>query len=393
MKPVKNAWRIVCVREIASKITDKVFVSSTILTVVLIVASILIPFWMNSNNKTNEYSLGLMSGSQGQQIAQAAQDQLELAGAGLSLRTQTFASEQEAQSALEEGEVDAYFAPRQQGWELVFEQDVSQNLFNLMQQASTSYTLAANAQEQGVDLARLTAGSQLSSRVIQEDTQAQAAARILGIVFATLFYLTSLTVGQLISMSVVEEKQNRIVEIIASAIPVRQLLLGKVVGNIVLFIGQLLLYVLTGLGLAYSLGILTDFSWLFVDIGWFLAFYIFGFTALAVIWAAVGAMASRMEDLGSLSMPLMIITLAALVLGLWSKGTVLVISSFVPIISSIAMPLRLLEEELPLWQPCLSLALTLLAVYLLTILGAKIYSRNIMRSGSAVSWRQSLKGS
>ncbi len=63
MKPVKNAWRIVCVREIASKVTDKVFVSSTILTVVLIAASILIPFWMNSNNKTNEYSLGLMSGS------------------------------------------------------------------------------------------------------------------------------------------------------------------------------------------------------------------------------------------------------------------------------------------------------------------------------------------
>lgn len=69
--------------------------------------------------------------------------------------------------------------------------------------------------------------------------------------FAFLFYLSSILFGMSIAQSVVEEKQNRIVEILASAIPVRQLLIGKVAGNTVLAFAQLTLFVVAGLiGLA-----------------------------------------------------------------------------------------------------------------------------------------------
>ena len=70
---------------------------------------------------------------------------------------------------------------------------------------------------------------------------------ITGIVLGTLFYMVCLMFGMAIAQSVVEEKQSRIVEIIASAIPLRLLLTGKVLGNTVLAFGQMVLFVVAGL--------------------------------------------------------------------------------------------------------------------------------------------------
>ena len=117
--------------------------------------------------------------------------------------------------------------------------------------------------------------------------------------------MASLMFGMTLANSVVEEKQSRIVEIIATAIPVRQLLAGKVLGNTVLAVGQMALYVGVGLvGLAF-----TDYrgagpAVVRRSVGWFLVFFLAGFVALACLWAVAGALASRTEDLQSTTTPL-----------------------------------------------------------------------------------------
>ena len=58
------------------------------------------------------------------------------------------------------------------------------------------------------------------------------------IAFGMVFFLSAITFGQMIAQSVVEEKQTRVVEILMSAIPVRALLAGKVVGNSLMAFGQ-----------------------------------------------------------------------------------------------------------------------------------------------------------
>lgn len=88
--------------------------------------------------------------------------------------------------------------------------------------------------------------------------------------------MASLIFGMTLANSVVEEKQSRIVEIIATKIPVRHLLAGKIAGNTVLAVGQMALYAAIGLvGLRF-----TPYSFLpsvSGALGWFLVFFLLGF--------------------------------------------------------------------------------------------------------------------
>ena len=59
--------------------------------------------------------------------------------------------------------------------------------------------------------------------------------------FGIVFFMSAITFGSTISQSVVEEKQTRVVELLMSAIPVRALLAGKVLGNSVMAFGQIIL--------------------------------------------------------------------------------------------------------------------------------------------------------
>src|SRR5690606_24347813 len=105
--------------------------------------------------------------------------------------------------------------------------------------AAQQIALEHNATAAGVTLEQLARGSAVSYDLLDEAAVDTGLATIVAIVFAFLFYLSSILFGMSIAQSVVEEKQNRIVEILASAIPVRQLLIGKVAGNTVLAFAQL----------------------------------------------------------------------------------------------------------------------------------------------------------
>lgn len=90
--------------------------------------------------------------------------------------------------------------------------------------------------------------------------------------------------------------QSRIVEILAAAIPLRQLLVGKVVGATVLAPGQMVIFVAIGLsGLS-----VTDYATLLPALAgaaaWYLVLLVIGFVALACLFAVAGALATRAED-------------------------------------------------------------------------------------------------
>ena len=71
--------------------------------------------------------------------------------------------------------------------------------------------------------------------------------------FSVKFYLVAMLFGMQIAQSVVAEKESRVVEILAAAIPLRHLLAGKVLGNTALAMIQLLIYLAVGLvGLSFT---------------------------------------------------------------------------------------------------------------------------------------------
>jgi ABC-2 type transport system permease protein len=191
-----------------------------------------------------------------------------------------------------------------------------------------------------------------------------------------------------LASSVIEEKQSRIVEIIAAAIPLRHLLAGKVLGTTALALLQLLVYLVVGLvGLSF-----TSYRSYVPELSgpavWFLAFFLAGFVALACLWAVAGSLASRTEDLQATSTPLTMLMLVMFFGGVSLDGRGQVIASFVPPVSAVVMPKRILAGGVGWWEPLLALGL-LAGFALATVwIGERLYRRALLQTGGRVSLRQ-----
>ena len=211
----------------------------------------------------------------------------------------------------------------------------------------------------------------------------------MGFAFALLFFLSAVMFGQMIASSVIEEKQSRLVEIIATAIPLRQLLAGKVIGNSAIALAQLVLFrgrTRRRVVLQYShmLGALSG------AVGWFIAFFTVGFVALACVFAVDGALASRTEDLQATTAPVTTVLMLVYFASLSLEGTAERIASFVPIASVISMPTRILRGDALWWEPVVALAITVAFAAVTVIVGEKVYRRSLMQTRGRLSWRQAL---
>lgn len=217
---------------------------------------------------------------------------------------------------------------------------------------------------------------------------------LLGIAFGLVFMMAAISFGTPIATSVVEEKQTRVIEILLSSIPARVLLAGKVIGNTILAISQILLLVAVGtVGL-----IVTGQTEILAGLGgpvvWFAVFFLFGFILLAALFAAAGSMVSRQEDVGATMTPVMYLTMIPyfLVIFFGDNPVVMTVLSYVPFSAPVGMPIRLFFDEAQWWEPLASLVIMLVACVIVIMLGAKIYENSLLKMGARVKFREALRG-
>lgn len=131
-----------------------------------------------------------------------------------------------------------------------------------------------------------------------------------------------------------------------SAVPVRTLLAGKVLGLGLLALGQVVLIVVVAIVGAALTGE-RELLWLFVrSSGWFLLFFVLGFLLLSCLWAAAGAFASRTEELQSTTAPLTVLLVGPLFAAVYiTDGVARTALSFVPFTAPLMMPARLLRTR------------------------------------------------
>lgn len=384
------AWQIVTLREITVKLRDKSFIISTLITLALIIASIVVTGIFAE--RTTESSVAVVNNGRAQILVDAANQQAKADEQKIVLDSKSYDSEDVATEALRAKEVDLVLTATSSGFELAALNEIPESIEKLLTDTASTQALKLNAEKLGVTVASLEDGSKLSTTLLEGSDERNSMALVMAFVFSMLFYMSALIFGMPIANSVVEEKQNRVVEILATAIPIRQLLAGKILGNVALAMGQLCLFV--GIGLAALTLMPTEVPFLslvFATSGWFLAFFVAGFLILAAVYATLGSMASRVEDLQQSTGPVTIVLIAALFTGVYAKGSVLVIASYVPIISSVAMPIRLLASDVPLWEPIVSLLIAIAVAWAMVLLGERIYRRAIMQTGGALSWRKALQ--
>ena len=379
----RAAWPIVMRRELLVKLTDRGFLLSTLAIVAIIGA------WLGFNayqaERTMTYAVVTTA-------ADAAMGQTLAASAGelddkVIVTAETAADPESARSAVREEEVDGWLHRDGTGWTLTTVSD-SGRLLDLTQQVVRAATVDEQARALGTTAAALEAGSVVSPQFLVGDAERAGVAEAVGFVMAFLFYMAALIFGMQIANSVVEEKQSRIVEIIATSIPVRHLLAGKILGNTLLAVLQILLYAGVGLiGMSF-----TPYGSLIPALGgpvvWFLVFFAAGFVALACLWAVAGSLASRTEDLQSTTTPLTFVVMGVFFASFLLDGTAKVVASFVPPVSAVLMPIRILEGDTPLWQPVVALALLLLFALGTILVGERLYRRSLLQNQGRVSLKQ-----
>jgi ABC-2 type transport system permease protein len=250
--------------------------------------------------------------------------------------------------------------------------------------------------------------------IVDKSANSKNAGRI-GTVAGFLIYFILLIYGTQVMMGVMEEKTNRIAEIIVSSVKPFQLMLGKIIGIGLVALTQFLLWIVfillvynvtksTGSGDAIS-GVVGQTQEIFTSVNvpfvlfCFAFYFLGGFFFYASLYAAIGSAVNEdMREAQSLSFPvtlLVIFSIALMTIAMNDPtGPLAVWGSIIPFSSPIVMMARIpfgVPGTVPWWQLGLSMA-CLVAGFIFTVwLSGKIYRTGILMYGKKVSWKEMIK--
>lgn len=248
----------------------------------------------------------------------------------------------------------------------------------------------------------------------------------IGFAFGYLIMMFIIIYGNMVMRSVIEEKTNRIIEIIISSVKPFQLMMGKIIGTSLAGILQFLIWIVLGVVLMFSLSAVfgsqqeavataqvtaeqAEVAMSFMDklqlyiaeipvtsilIG-FVIFFIGGYFLYSSFYAAIGAAVDSETDSQQFLMPILMPLMLAVYVGFLTvmndpHGTVAVVFSLIPLTSPIVMLMRI-PFGVPLWQLVLSVVLLYGTFIFVVWFAAKIYRVGILMYGKKPSWKELYK--
>lgn len=233
---------------------------------------------------------------------------------------------------------------------------------------------------------------------VSREGNSQLSAGNLVVAFALTFmiYISLLSMGPAVMAAVNEEKTNRIVEVLLSAVTSRELVYGKIIGTAVAGLAQMAIWISPLLVLSLiSLPALAMMELPAVDLDlftllYFLLNYLMGIVVFLAIFAAFGAMFDTPQDAQGAMMPVMMLIIVPFLLAVSMArnpaNTLAEVSSMLPFATILVMPARMALIDVPLWQVAVAFLMNLLTIWLAVRAGAKIYRLTILMTGKRPSW-------
>jgi ABC-2 type transport system permease protein len=220
-----------------------------------------------------------------------------------------------------------------------------------------------------------------------------------------LLYITLLVYGVMTMRSVLEEKTNRIVEILASSIKPFHLLTGKILGVAGVASTQYLIWVGTAAlvsaygaaaGAAFWPGATApSFHLPTAYLVYPLIFFLAGYFLYAALYATLGSMVSSEEDLQQVQMPVTMLLVACFVLfpviQRAPNSPLAIALTMFPFSSPVLMVCRIMVQTPPFWQIALSLAICVATTVGVIQVSAKIYRVGILMYGKRPSMVELLR--
>lgn len=225
-------------------------------------------------------------------------------------------------------------------------------------------------------------------------------ATLLVYILIILLFIAVMMSGQMIAAEITMEKSSRIMEILITSVKPLTQMFGKIIGMCVVGLSQLLILFAGGiLNLALPHNREAFARWnldlSLVDlrlIVYAFIFYLTGYFLYATLFAAVGSIVSRTEDLGQAVMPISIISMIGYFAALFGiqnpTGTFVVAMSYVPFYSPLIMFLRMGVTDPPLWEVWLSIGILLASIVVFGWLSAKIYRTGVLMYGKRPTFKE-----
>lgn len=250
----------------------------------------------------------------------------------------------------------------------------------------------------------------------------------IGGAFGYLIMMFIIIYGNMVMRSVIEEKTNRIIEIIISSVKPFQLMIGKIVGTSLAGILQFMIWAIIGLGLMFAASAFFgvnigagsnippvlaqsaqhDFSGV-VQMGlreaWslpiasiiigFVVYFIGGYFLYSSFYAAIGAAVDNQTDSQQFLLPIIMPLILSVYIGFFTvvndpHGSIAVIFSMIPLTSPIVMLMRI-PFGVPWWQIAISVSLLFATFFLVVWFAAKIYRVGILMYGKKPTWKELYK--
>jgi ABC-2 type transport system permease protein len=228
-----------------------------------------------------------------------------------------------------------------------------------------------------------------------EKTDNEAARRIIPMAFMMLLWIATFTSGNYLLTTTIEEKGNKVMEVLLSAVSPLQLLGGKILGQAGVSLIMLLMY-----GGAAMVGLVTFALLDLIPVShllYLVVYFTMAYFMIASIMAAVGSAVTELRDAQSLIGPIMIILIVPL--ALWPilsehpNGLVATITSFTPPLIPFVMILRITAstETVAIWQIITSMLVGFAAVIAMIWGCARIFRIGVLMQGKPPNLLQLLK--
>jgi ABC-2 type transport system permease protein len=368
-----RAIRLVAEREVRERLRSEVFLASTIVLLALVGGSVALEGAMS---KDTTYRVAVVSPAPPALAAALERAARPFDDADVELRV--VGSPAAGREALDTEEVDALLLLADD--RLVFRSDVDAK--------------AAAVAETAVRELRhhLPPEPELQTATLQPADDETSDAEVLVAYAGSLLLLMSLAVyGQWVVTGVVEERSNRVVELILSAVHPRHLLAGKVIGIGLLGLVQLALVA----GLAAALLVSGAFDAprsLGGDLALVIPWFALGFALYSVAYAAAGALASRQQNGDTAGQPVSYTLLAVYFAGYVAlssdpNGPLATLLTLFPVSAPLVLPARSALVGVPLWEHALALLLVLCSIYALVRFAGRVYAHGLLHGGPGLGAR------
>lgn len=417
--------RIITQREYLNKIRNKSFIIMTFVSPLIMVAFILLIGWLVNINKSEVKNIAIIDESHIFATAFTNTDEVHY---HYLQNTDLLTAKKEV---LEKGNYGLLYIPPKNtpNWyqQITFytEETPALSLTNAMlsvlEKTLFQYNLTEkNINQQEIESAKVRVSLQLQNFTGEKTSEWGTLVKsILGMSAGYLIFMFIIMYGNMIMRSVIEEKNNRIIEIIISSVKPFDLMLGKILGTSLAGLTQAFIWIVfTGVLFAllptffdmpmtgtttealqspdtakiqevltaiYQFPLLETFVL-------FILFFVGGYLLYSSLYAMIGAMVDNETDTQQFLLPVITPLMLAVYVGMFSvmeqtHGTVSVVFSYIPFTSPVVMLMRI-PFGVAWWEILISLLILYLTFFMVIKLSAKIYRIGILMYGKKASYKE-----